>query len=206
MERANYDKECIWRYGDFAKQTYPGMQSLGTGPYCSRTGKFLYDQKCFICSDDQGPLVIVGSTACDHVRDPRHALVVDRLLPKQEERKIALLEIDTMVDDLYGTIQCIPPAVTTCIAQCFVGGDVSKKASISELKSLCERYKKKEALVILELALWKAACFVNAPTYVNVDGMLAYLFGNGWKKNKTASRHDPLIGSVIANVLKFLKL
>lgn len=225
METDNYDRGCIWRYGDFAEQDYPERRLVYYSVY-----KFL------ICSDDQHrwgllPIhghrimlcftiiycLIIGFTVYDsfdgkiyhHVTSSRHVTVADRSKRKQDHRKKPLLRlhlIELAVHDLYGTIQCIPQPVLACIAQCFVGDDVSKKAASLELELLCERYKQQETLVVLELALWKAACFLNAPAYVNADSMLAYFFRDGWKNNKTASRHDPLIGSVIANVLNFLEL
>ena len=72
-----------------------------------------------------------------------------------------------------------------------------------KITELCTLYKHREPIVQLELSLWKMACFISPSDTMMLDPV-NYFFRGGWKKTKVASRHDPLIGIVITNVLPFL--
>ena len=71
------------------------------------------------------------------------------------------------------------------------------------ITELCTLYKHREPIVQFELSLWKIACFIS-PSNTMILDPVNYFFRGGWKKTKAASRHDPLIGIVITNVLPFL--
>ena len=89
-----------------------------------------------------------------------------------------------------------------------------------EIMELCKQYKKQEPIVQVELSLWKMACLLN-PSTSNINTKINnkinnnkirddnfdavdYFVRGGWKKNKPALRHDPMIAIVITNVLPFL--
>jgi hypothetical protein len=76
--------------------------------------------------------------------------------------------------------------------------------NLQKAKELCLFYKAQEPVVLLELVLWKNACFLNhARGTVDV---VNYFVGGGWKSHKEANRHNALIETVVERVVPFLGL
>ena len=117
----------------------------------------------------------------------------------------------------------VPKSIETLLVAWFINKERDTKHSRKIYEQIvdlwCHKYKKYEPIVQFELCLWKAACLRNYPPLLNNNNTntsnsnsnsstimdpVTYFVRGGWKKTKCASRHDPMIGIVITNVLPFL--
>jgi len=117
----------------------------------------------------------------------------------------------------------LPQSIRDRLFEWFVEKETTKNSNRSqkifvEISKLCKQYKKQEPIVQVELSLWKMACLLNPPmsnnnTTSNSSNNKAsddnfdavdYFVRGGWKKYKSAMRHDPMIGIVMTNILPFL--
>ena len=81
-----------------------------------------------------------------------------------------------------------------------------KTALLKQAERAIQQTKRNEPYVLLELALWKAACILHPPEGRIRDATSFFTWASGgWKANKGAMRHDAMIGSVIENVMPFLE-
>ena len=119
----------------------------------------------------------------------------------------------------------LPQSIQDRLFEWFVEKETAENSKRSqkifeEIMELYIQYKKQEPIVQVELSLWKMACLLNPPTSTttknnnntgsnnkasdhNFDAV-DYFVRGGWKKYKSAMRHDPMIGIVITNILPFL--
>jgi len=123
----------------------------------------------------------------------------------------------------------LPKSIETLLVVWFINKERDTKHSRKIYEQIvdlwCHKYQKYEPIVQFELCLWKAACLRNYPPLPNNNNTntnnsnsnnnnnsnnstimdpVTYFVRGGWKKTKCASRHDPMIGIVITNVLPFL--
>jgi hypothetical protein len=158
-----------------------------------------YDKDHYECGLCRSGFIYNNDTfRANHEKGLEHQHKAEELLTKRSARYKRFIASDRLRIRMrrFGS----PESMKTLLWQNAV--EKSSSTVIDRAARMCVRYEKKEPLVMLELALWKACCFLNPPRDPN-EGMDYYLHG-GWKRAKANNRSDPLIGSVMVNVLPFL--
>jgi hypothetical protein len=82
--------------------------------------------------------------------------------------------------------------------------DGIRALSLQRLIAEATVFKWNTALVLLELAMWKAACQLSFPTLMDVSSAVAWL-SHGWKANKSCLRHNEMVTVVMQNVSRSWK-
>jgi hypothetical protein len=73
-----------------------------------------------------------------------------------------------------------------------------------EAERMCVQYEMGEPLVILHLAVWKAACILKVSEDQGDTRMVNHFLRGGWDSSKADCRWDPLIHGVMTCVGEFL--
>jgi hypothetical protein len=127
-----------------------------------------------------------------------HQRLVSELRSKRRDRINKFAQFDRKMIEMaaYGPSNYVKIAMAD-----FMDGSKDFQA----LEKCCNWQKEQEPIVLLELTLWKRVCLLNAPEGTPRSTM-EYFCGGGWKKEKAAHRCDPMIGTVITNVIPFLDI
>ena len=184
--------ENIWRFGRVSGATNFGFTKC-TGLY-----------KCILCNH-MAEQWLNEAEKDAHGLGSHHSDIAIKLAIGQMKRIDDLTGMDGVKYDLQRLGYAIPDSIKELFVKYFMDEGTNQTYWI-EARQLCDSYMTKEPLVLLELALWKNACLCNPSSQEDftASGMVQFFLCGGWKKNKTASRHNQLIEIVLTNVLPFL--
>jgi len=203
------DQDWVWN-----EKFISGKDDLRNSYSCVWSEVTVGHSACRLCSkrDEFGGYIetIWIDDLMKHADCPLHRQRAQALI---KERDALLVRIDGTAKLVPSAFSGSPPWFESVPFQYVVNirrDDGARQELLKQATRLIQEYKRKEPFVLLELALWKAACLLHRPTDADhwfmrdVTSFLAWS-KDGWKVNKGSTRSQLLIDTVMRNVKPFLE-
>lgn len=137
-----------------------------------------------------------------HEKDDHHQLHVDAYL----EAKSAFLRKVSQAKEVHRRTKeagLYYPATIAANLFYYVFESRDERQYLEKANQLLERAIVVEPLVVLELAVWRAACLLHPPMPLkDLSDHIAWI-DHGWKAEKARRRHDAMVEVVLKNVAPF---
>jgi hypothetical protein len=138
-----------------------------------------------------------------HLNDPLHVQRAQAAVAARNAIHARFLDVLRFGKDLrdFGSPVAMKSMICDYIFQPTVSG--INTPSLNMIKKLSASLRRNEPLVLLELALWKAACMIHPPSPLSDPESYLLWINGGWKSHKTAMRSHAwtLIVSYVAPFL-----